>query len=133
MGPRKLNISLVVAGEYDIVNDLVNNGAKRLIDSADTADLDLLLQNDPCPPPDRWVRSTGWGKCNPSSNYARNPPDDFDWEKYDDKLWLKTDDPKKAEAILDASNLYARRNYAKEVTSVKEEEEDTLSQSQRVR
>lgn len=129
---KKLNISLFVVGEYDILNDLVNNGAKRLSSSLDAADLDLLLQNEPCPSPDRWVRSTGWGRCNPSSNYARTPPEDFDWEKYDDKLWLKTDDPKKAEALLDASGLYARRSYAK-VQADEEEEEDSLSQSQRVR
>merc|ERR1712238_151885 len=131
--PRKLNISLFVVGEYDILNDLVNNGAKRLSDSKISSDLDLLLQNDPCPPPDRWVRSTGWDKCNPSSNYARNPPEDFDWEKYDDKLWLKTDDPKRAEAIPDGSGLYTRRSYAKTPVVREEEMEDTLSNSQRVR
>lgn len=130
---KKMNISLFIVGEYAILNDLVNNGAKRLSHSKDSSDLDLLLQNKPCLPPDRWVRSTGWGKCNPSSDYARNPPEDFDWEQYNDKMWLNTDDPKKAEPVPAASGLYNRRNYAKVPSLKGEEEEDTLSQSQRVR
>jgi len=93
---KPLNVSLYVVGEYDVLNDLVNDGAKRLRDNKDSTDLDLLLQNDPCPQPDRWVRSTGWGKCNPSSNYAKIPPEDFDWERYNDKLRLKTG-PNKAD------------------------------------
>lgn len=77
-------------GEYDILNDLVNDGAKRLRENKEVSDLHLLLQNDPCPPPDRWVRPTGWGKCNPGSMYAKYPPEDFDWVRYYDKLRLKT-------------------------------------------
>lgn len=77
-------------GEYDILNDLVNDGAKRLRENKEVSDLHLLQQNDPCPPPDRWVRSTGWGRCNPGSMYARYPPEDFDWVRYYDKLRLKT-------------------------------------------
>ena len=42
-------------GEYDILNDLVYDGARRLRDNAGSTDLDLLRQNGPCPPPDRWV------------------------------------------------------------------------------
>ena len=81
-------------GEYDTLNDLVKDGAKRLRDNKESSDLDLLLQNDPCPSPDRWVRATGWGKCNPSSMYAKDPPLDFDWVKYYDKLRLKTSEYK---------------------------------------
>ena len=77
-------------GEYDILNDLVYDGARRLRDNAGSTDLDLLRQNGPCPPPDRWVRPTGWGRCNPSSMYARDPPPDFDWVRYYDKLRVKT-------------------------------------------
>ena len=58
-------------GEYDILNDLVYDGARRLRDNAGSTDLDLLRQNGPCPPPDRWVggqiephRPTG-GACAP--------------------------------------------------------------------
>jgi len=87
---KPLNVSLYILGEYDILNDLVNDGAKRLRENKDHSDLHLLLQNDPCPPPDRWVRATGWGKCNPGSMYAKYPPEDFDWERYYDKLRLKT-------------------------------------------
>ena len=66
---KPLSVSLFIVGEYDILNDLVNDGAaEHLRDNRDAADCALLLQNDPCPPPDRWVRSTGWGGCNPSSN-----------------------------------------------------------------
>jgi len=130
---KKLNISLFIVGEYAILNDLVNNGAKRLSHSKDSSDLDLLLQNKPCVPPDRWVRSTGWGKCNPSSDYARNPPENFGWEQYNDKMWLNTDDPKKAVPVPAASGLYNRRNYTKAPSLEGQEVEDTLSQSQRVR
>lgn len=91
---KPLNVSLYILGEYDILNDLVQDGAKRLRDSKENSDRDVLIQNEPCPPPDRWVRCTGWGKCNPSSNYAKMPPSDFDWERYYDKLRLK--DPKNA-------------------------------------
>lgn len=87
---KPLNVSLFILGEFDILNDLVNDGAKRLRDGKESSDLDILLQNEPCPPPNRWVRSTGWSKCNPSSMYARIPPKDFDWEMYYDKLRLKT-------------------------------------------
>jgi len=86
---KPINVSLYILGEFDILNDLCNDGAKRLRENKESTDVDVLLQNDPCPPPDRWVRSTGWGKCNPSSNYAKIPPPDFDWERYYDKLRLK--------------------------------------------
>jgi hypothetical protein len=87
---KPMNVSLYIMGEYDILNDLVYDGARRLRDNADSTDLDLLRQNGPCPPPDRWVRPTGWGRCNPSSLYARDPPPDFDWVRYYDKLRVKT-------------------------------------------
>ncbi|KAL9184849.1 hypothetical protein ACHAXT_002626 [Thalassiosira profunda] len=87
---KPLNVSLFILGEFDTLNDLVNDGAKRLRDNRESSDLNLLLQNEPCPPPDRWVRSTGWGKCNPSSLYAAIPPKEFDWERYYDKLRAKT-------------------------------------------
>lgn len=90
------NVSLYILGEYDILNDLVNDGAKRLRDNREKTDLDLLRQNDPCPPPNRWVRPTGWGRCNPSSMYAKDPPPDFDWVRYYDKLRLRTSEYKKA-------------------------------------
>jgi hypothetical protein len=77
-------------GEYDILNDLVYDGARRLRDNAGATDLELLRQNDPCLPPDRWVRPTGWGRCNPSSTYVKDPPADFNWFRYYDKLQLKT-------------------------------------------
>jgi len=86
---KPINVSLYILGEFDILNDLCNDGAKRLRENKESTDVDVLLQNDPCPPPDRWVRSTGWGKCNPSSNYAKIPPPDFDWERYYDKLRVK--------------------------------------------
>jgi len=89
---KPLNVHLYILGEYDILNDLANDGAKRLRDNKENSDREVLIQNEPCPPPDRWVRSTGWGKCNPSSNYAKIPPSDFDWVRYYDKLRLK--DPK---------------------------------------
>ena len=91
---KPLNVSLFILGEYDVLNDLTNDGAKRLRANREESDVNLLLQNDPCPPPDRWVRSTGWGKCNPSSNYAKFPPEDFDWIKYYDKLRLRRDEYK---------------------------------------
>jgi len=87
---KPLNVSLYILGEYDILNDLCNDGGKRLRDSKELSDREVLIQNEPCPPPDRWVRCTGWGKCNPSSNYAKDPPSDFDWVHYFDKLRLKT-------------------------------------------
>ncbi len=87
---KPLNVSLYIVGEYDILNDLVNDGAKRLRENKDVSDLYLSLQNDPCPPPNRWVRPTGWGKCNPGSMYAKHPPEDFDWVRYYDKLRIKT-------------------------------------------
>ena len=37
------NVSLYVMGEYDILNDLTNDGAKRLRDNKDKSDLDLLF------------------------------------------------------------------------------------------
>lgn len=86
---KPINVSLYILGEFDILNDLCNDGAKRLRENKESTDVDVLLQNDPCPPPNRWVRSTGWGKCNPSSNYAKIPPPDFDWERYYDKLRVK--------------------------------------------
>ncbi|KAL7457575.1 hypothetical protein ACHAWC_009180, partial [Mediolabrus comicus] len=76
------NMSLFIVGEYDVLNDLCIDGPKRLKESAEMTDLELLLQNEPCPPPNRWQRKTGWGKCNPSSMYAEHPPKDFDWEAY---------------------------------------------------
>ena len=93
---KPLNVSLFILGEYDTLNDLVKDGAKRLRDNKESSDLDILLQNEPCPPPDRWVRATGWGKCNPSSMYAKDPPSDFDWVKYYDKLRLKTSEYKRS-------------------------------------
>ena len=78
--------NLYVFGEYDVLNDLVNDGAKRLSRSKNLSDLELLLQNDPCPPPDRWVRPTGWSRCNPSSCYAANPPKDYDLNSYGKNL-----------------------------------------------
>lgn len=77
---------MYVYGEYDILNDLVNDGAKRLSRSKNLSDLELLFQNDPCPPPDRWVRPTGWSRCNPSSCYAANPPDGYDLDSYGKNL-----------------------------------------------
>lgn len=105
-------------GEYDILNDLTNDGAKRLRDNKDKPDLDLLLQNEPCPTPNRWVRKTGWGKCNPSSMYAAIPPTDFDWERYFDKLRIKTGLKKetKGGAVDDDGNVGA----------IKEEEEHDM-------
>mmetsp|Transcript_11403 Transcript_11403/g.24574 ORF Transcript_11403/g.24574 Transcript_11403/m.24574 type:complete len:832 (+) Transcript_11403:1481-3976(+) len=78
--PRKarLNISLYILGEYDVLNDLVNDGAKRLSRGKDASDWELLRQNEPCPPPDRWVRPTGWIRCNPSCGYAAFPPEGYD-------------------------------------------------------
>lgn len=75
-------MSIFIVGEYDVLNDLCIDGPKRLKESAEMTDLELLLQNEPCPPPNRWQRKTGWGKCNPSSMYAEHPPKDFDWEAY---------------------------------------------------
>ncbi|KAL3787310.1 hypothetical protein HJC23_009556 [Cyclotella cryptica] len=83
---KPLNLSLYVFGEYDILNDLVNDGAKRLSRSKNLSDLELLLQNDLCPPPDRWVRPTGWSRCNPSSCYAANPPEGYDLNSYGKNL-----------------------------------------------
>jgi hypothetical protein len=77
---------LYIYGEYDVLNDLVNDGAKRLSGSKNLSDLELLLQNDPCPPPDRWVRPTGWSRCNPSSCYAANPPEGYDLDSYGKNL-----------------------------------------------
>ncbi|KAL7466179.1 hypothetical protein ACHAXS_006466 [Conticribra weissflogii] len=71
---QHLNISLYIIGEYDVLNDLVNDGAKRLSRGKDASDWELLMQNEPCPPPDRWVRPTGWIRCNPSCGYAAFPP-----------------------------------------------------------
>lgn len=76
------NVSLYIVGEYDILNDLCLDGGPRLKNSQNLSDLELLLQNDPCPPPNRWVRKTGWGKCNPSSMYAECPPEGFDLVGY---------------------------------------------------
>lgn len=76
------NMSLYIVGEYDVLNDLCLDGSKRLKNSKDLTDLEVLLQNEPCPPPNRWVRKTGWGKCNPSSMYAECPPEGFDWATY---------------------------------------------------
>ncbi|KAL3815365.1 hypothetical protein ACHAXA_000752 [Cyclostephanos tholiformis] len=87
---KPVNLSLYIMGEYDILNDLVYDGARRLRENANATDLDLLRQNMPCPPPDRWVRPTGWGRCNPSSMYAKDPPPDFDWVRYYDRLRLRT-------------------------------------------
>lgn len=92
---KAINVSLYIMGEYDILNDLVNDGARRLRDNRNVTDLELLRQNKPCPPPDRWVRCTGWGKCNPSSMYAKHPPPDFDWVRYYDKLRLITSPAKR--------------------------------------
>jgi len=88
------NMSLFIVGDYDVLNDLCLDGGKRLKNSKDLSDLELLLQNDPCPPPNRWVRKTGWGKCNPSSMYAECPPEDFDWETY-----LNKDGPVKVNPV----------------------------------
>ena len=78
--------NLYIFGEFDVLNDLVNDGAKRLSKSKHLSDLELLLQNDPCPPPDRWVRPTGWSRCNPSSCYAANPPEGYDLNSYGKNL-----------------------------------------------
>ena len=48
-------------GEYDILNDLVYDGARRLRDNAGSTDLDLLRQNGPCPPPGPVGASHGVG------------------------------------------------------------------------
>mmetsp|Transcript_36861 Transcript_36861/g.54208 ORF Transcript_36861/g.54208 Transcript_36861/m.54208 type:complete len:488 (-) Transcript_36861:344-1807(-) len=88
------NMSLFIVGEYDVLNDLCLDGGLRLKKTKDLSDLELLLQNEPCPPPNRWVRKTGWGKCNPSSMYAECPPEDFDWESY-----LKKDGPVKVNPV----------------------------------
>eukprot|EP00573_Skeletonema_grethae_P011618 CAMPEP_0201693660 /NCGR_PEP_ID=MMETSP0578-20130828/6183_1 /ASSEMBLY_ACC=CAM_ASM_000663 /TAXON_ID=267565 /ORGANISM="Skeletonema grethea, Strain CCMP 1804" /LENGTH=555 /DNA_ID=CAMNT_0048179227 /DNA_START=220 /DNA_END=1887 /DNA_ORIENTATION=+ len=88
------NMSLFIVGEYDVLNDLCLDGGKRLKNSKDLSDLEVLLQNEPCPPPNRWVRKTGWGKCNPSSMYAECPPEDFDWESY-----LNKDGPVKVNPV----------------------------------
>ena len=87
-------MSLFIVGEYDVLNDLCLDGGLRLKKTKDLSDLELLLQNEPCPPPNRWVRKTGWGKCNPSSMYAECPPEDFDWESY-----LKKDGPVKVNPV----------------------------------
>ena len=91
---KVLNVSLYILGEYDTLIDLTYDGAKRLRDNKASSDLNLLHQNDPCPPPDRWVRDTGWSKCNPSSVYAKDPPADFDWVRYSDTLRLRTEEYK---------------------------------------
>eukprot|EP00571_Detonula_confervacea_P004174 CAMPEP_0172315512 /NCGR_PEP_ID=MMETSP1058-20130122/25412_1 /TAXON_ID=83371 /ORGANISM="Detonula confervacea, Strain CCMP 353" /LENGTH=961 /DNA_ID=CAMNT_0013029597 /DNA_START=494 /DNA_END=3382 /DNA_ORIENTATION=- len=91
---KPLNVSLYILGEYDTLIDLTYDGAKRLRDNKTSSDLNLLHQNDPCPPPDRWVRETGWSKCNPSSMYAKVPPKDFDWVRYYDQLRLRTEEYK---------------------------------------
>eukprot|EP00956_Cyclotella_meneghiniana_P041531 scaffold229838_cov50-Cyclotella_meneghiniana.AAC.4 len=83
---KKKPLNLYIYGEYDVLNDLVNDGAKRLSKSKHLSDIDLLLQNDPCPPPDRWVRPTGWSLCNPSSCYAANPPEGYDLNSYNTNL-----------------------------------------------
>lgn len=83
---NKKHLNLYIYGEYDILNDLVNDGAKRLSRSKHLSDLELLLQNGPCPPPNQWVRPTGWSRCNPSSCYAANPPDDYDLGSYGKNL-----------------------------------------------
>lgn len=87
-------MSLYIVGEYDILNDLCIDGSKRLKNSKDLSDLEVLLQNEPCPPPNRWVRKTGWGKCNPSSMYAECPPEGFDWDAY-----LNKDGPVKVNPV----------------------------------
>ena len=42
---KQLNISLYIIGDYDILNDLVNGGAKRLSNANNLglADLELLV------------------------------------------------------------------------------------------
>jgi hypothetical protein len=52
---------LFIMGEYDILNDLVYDGVRRLRDNAGATDLELLRQNDPCAPPDRSVPLDGGG------------------------------------------------------------------------
>ena len=113
---RPINISLYIMGEYDILNDLAIDGARRLGTHAASSDADLLRQNLPCPPPNRWVRCTGWGKCNPSSMYAKDPPVDFDWEKYYDKLRLTTGPGMKREGS--ASTTSIKRGSTKDDTLV---------------
>ena len=113
---RPINISLYIMGEYDILNDLAIDGARRLSTHAASSDVDLLRQNLPCPPPNRWVRCTGWGKCNPSSMYAKDPPVDFDWEKYYDKLRLTTGPGMKREGS--ASTTSIKRGSTKDDTLV---------------
>ena len=113
---RPINISLYIMGEYDILNDLAIDGARRLGTHAASSDIDLLRQNLPCPPPNRWVRCTGWGKCNPSSMYAKDPPVDFDWEKYYDKLRLTTGPGMKREGSASATSI--KRGSTKDDTLV---------------
>ena len=91
---KVLNVSLYILGEYDTLIDLTYDGAKRLRDNKASSDLNLLHQNDPCPPPDRWACDTGWSKCNPSSVYAKDPPANFDWVRYSDTLRLRTEEYK---------------------------------------
>ncbi|EJK73288.1 hypothetical protein THAOC_05094, partial [Thalassiosira oceanica] len=68
------NVSLFVVGEFDTLNDLVRDGAKRLRDNKAGSDLDVLLQNKPCPPPDRWVAVTGWSRCAPHERLREDAP-----------------------------------------------------------
>lgn len=84
------NVSLYVVGEFDALNDLVRDGARRLRDNKAGSDLDVLVQNKPCPPPDRWVAATGWSRCAPTSVYAKMPPADFDWVRYGDVMRTET-------------------------------------------
>ena len=53
------NMSLFIVGEYDVLNDLCIDGPTRLKESAEMTDLELLLQNEPCPPPNRWQARQG--------------------------------------------------------------------------
>jgi len=81
--------TLFVMGEFDSINDMVWDGARRLRKKK-TTDLDILLQNTPCPTPDTWVRVTGWSRVAPGSIYGKMPPADFDWERYGDQMRVKT-------------------------------------------
>jgi hypothetical protein len=89
------NLSVQFYGEYSTLNDLVNDGAKRLSRSKHKSDLELLMQNDPAPPPNRWVRATGWGRCNPSSLYAAELPEGYDLDSYGKNLVIVPDSSSK--------------------------------------
>ncbi|KAL7516868.1 hypothetical protein ACHAWX_001846 [Stephanocyclus meneghinianus] len=123
---KPLNLSLYVFGEYDILNDLVNDGAKRLSRSKNLSDLELLLQNDPCPPPDRWVRPTGWSRCNPSSCYAANPPEGYDLNSYGKNLVRLPTSSRDDEDANSNSNTSISKQHPSASNIVPPKNDDTL-------